>query len=96
MTKDEVIQTLKCMRSEIDNENWLFVGTINPQIVDMAIESLQTDIVRCKDCEYWKGNGTFTINGNGEEEKLCKWWSKFGTINTAESGFCSYGERREP
>lgn len=61
-----------------------------------VVAEWQGELVRCKDCEYWKGDGTFTINGNGEEEKLCKWWSKFGTIKTAESGFCSYGERREP
>ena len=42
MTRDKAIQAWKCMRNEIDNENWLFVGTINPQMVDMAIEALQT------------------------------------------------------
>ena len=51
------------------------------------------DIVRCKECKYWKGDGVFTLNALGEEEKLCKWWSKFGTIRTAETDFCSYGER---
>lgn len=43
MTKEEAMQAWKCMRSEIDNENWLFVGTINPQMVDMAIEALSAE-----------------------------------------------------
>lgn len=41
MTKEEAQQAWKKMRSEIDETNWLFVGTINPQMVDMAIEALQ-------------------------------------------------------
>ena len=41
MTREEAQQAWEKMRSEIDNENWLFVGTINPQMVDMAIEALQ-------------------------------------------------------
>ena len=52
-------------------------------------------LVTCKECKYWKGDGVFTINALGEEEQLCKWWSKFGTIRTAAGDYCSYGERRE-
>ena len=55
MTREEAIQAWEQMRSEIDKENWLFVGTINPLMIDMAIEALQADeveVVRCKDCRY--------------------------------------------
>ena len=40
MTREEAIQAWEQMRSEIDKENWLFVGTINPLMIDMAIEAL--------------------------------------------------------
>ena len=41
MTNEEAIKAWKEMRSEIDSDNWLFVGTINPQMVDMAIKALE-------------------------------------------------------
>ena len=41
MTREEAQQAWEKMRSEIDKENWLFVGTINPQMVDIAIEAIK-------------------------------------------------------
>ena len=41
LTKQQALNALKRMRSEIDKENWLFVGTINPKMVDYAIEALE-------------------------------------------------------
>lgn len=46
MTKEEAQQAWKKMRSEIYETNWLFVGTINPQMVDMAIEALSSEAVQ--------------------------------------------------
>ena len=41
MDKETALQAWKRMRSEIDTDNWLFVGTINPEMVDRAIEALE-------------------------------------------------------
>ena len=43
MTREEAQQAWEKMRSEIDETNWLFVGTINPQMVDIAIEALSAE-----------------------------------------------------
>ena len=44
MDKETALQAWKQMRSEIDPDNWLFVGTINPEMVDRAIEALEAVI----------------------------------------------------
>ena len=44
MDKETALQAWKQMRSEIDSDNWLFVGTINPEMVDRAIEALEAVI----------------------------------------------------
>ena len=44
MDKATALQSWKQMRSEIDPDNWLFVGTINPEMVDRAIEALEAVI----------------------------------------------------
>lgn len=41
MSKEEALQAWKEMLCEIDKENWLFVGTINPQMVEWAIKALE-------------------------------------------------------
>lgn len=51
MTREEAIRAWEQMRSEIDKENWLFVGTINPQMVDMAIEALKREDTMLKEIE---------------------------------------------
>ena len=51
MTREEAIRAWEQMRSEIDKENWLFVGTINPQMVDMALEALKREDTMLKEIE---------------------------------------------
>jgi hypothetical protein len=41
MTKEEALKAWEKMYSEIDKENHLFVGTINPQMVEWAIKALR-------------------------------------------------------
>ena len=41
MTKEEALKAWEKMYSEIDKENYLFVGTINPQMVEWAIKALK-------------------------------------------------------
>lgn len=42
MTNKEALQAWEKLYSEIDKENWLFVGTINPQMVELAIKALDS------------------------------------------------------
>ena len=46
MTKEKALEAWKQMRSEIDSENWLFVGTINPAMVEIAIDAIEESINR--------------------------------------------------
>ena len=41
-----------------------------------------TPLTECKDCEYY-------------HPYYCEIWSKFGTIQTRENGYCYMAERRE-
>lgn len=42
------------------------------------------EVVRCKDCKWH-------INGH-----LCKQLSQYGSIETPQSFYCGFGERRKP
>jgi hypothetical protein len=42
--KVEALEAWKKMLEEIDKDNWLFVGTINPQMVEIAIKALQKEL----------------------------------------------------
>lgn len=55
------------------------------EALDMAIEALSSDaveVVRCKDCIYY-------------HPSFCEIWSKYGTVQTRELGYCYMGERRK-
>ena len=43
MTREEALSAWKQLRNEIEGENHLFVGTINPEMVDLAIAALERD-----------------------------------------------------
>ena len=49
-------------------------------------------VVRCKDCRWWNCENLNYQHNN----HLCRYWSKFGSIDTSADDFCSLGERREP
>lgn len=40
MTNKEAKEAWEKLYAEIDKENWLFVGTINPEMVALAIKAL--------------------------------------------------------
>ena len=44
MTKAEALESFEKLLEEIDKDNWLFIGTINPQMIEMAISSLQKEL----------------------------------------------------
>lgn len=41
MTNKEAREAWEKLYSEIDKDNWLFVGTINPEMVTLAIKALE-------------------------------------------------------
>ena len=43
MTNKEALKAWEKFYAEIDKENWLFVGTINPEMVSLAIEALKKE-----------------------------------------------------
>ena len=46
------------------------------------LPSAQPEITRCKDCIYY-------------HPYYCEIWSKFGTVQTRENGFCYMAERKD-
>ena len=76
MTRAEAIELLR----ELSN----FVATPpeTDEAINMAIEALQTDIVRCKDCKWYENACTFFAADPFERAPMEK------------NDFCSYGERR--
>lgn len=59
-------------------------GYCHPANVAKELEKLpsgEPEIIRCKDCEYF-------------HKSFCEIWSKFGTIQTRENGYCYMAERR--
>ena len=54
------------------------------QIIEVIknVPSAQPEIIYCKDCMYY-------------HPSFCEIWSKFGTVQTKENGFCYMAERRE-
>lgn len=41
MTNEEARKAWEKLYSEIDKDNWLFVGTINPEMVALAIKAFE-------------------------------------------------------
>lgn len=59
----------------------------------MAIEALQTDVVRCKDCRYAMVRTEEEMNKPIKPQPILCEWLCIGVENDA---YCSHGERREP
>ena len=58
MTNEEALIGFQNLYNEINKDNHLFVGTINPEWIQLAIKALeQPQIIRCKDCKYHLGEG---------------------------------------
>ena len=95
MTKEEAIKYLikpVATSTEIGEEKQKEF-----EAYDMAIEALQfvkhfdllkeyqslQEVVRCKNCKHF------------QNEHICQYFSRFGTIETSAYAYCAYGERRE-
>ena len=49
MTKQKALEAWKKMYQEIDKDDWLFVGTINPEMVRIAIDAIEESIDEATD-----------------------------------------------
>lgn len=76
MTREEAIRHLEEWREIISSGK-------RKQVIDMAIEALQKDIVRCKDCDRKLGSTE------------CPCCTKEYHVNE-ETFYCAWGERIEP
>ena len=54
------------------------IGTMLDAVEDYPAADV-VEVVRCKDCINHRKNG------------LCEGWSRYGTINTPDDAFCSWG-----
>lgn len=64
-------------------KKWFDFIELNGDICIDGLNSLPAadvvEVVRCKDCINHRQNG------------LCEGWSRYGTINTPDDAFCSWG-----
>ena len=44
MDKQTALEAWRQMYKEIDKDNWLYVGTINPEMVSIAIEAIEKEL----------------------------------------------------
>lgn len=57
MTRENALDGFNNMLKELEGTNDLFVGTINPELIKMAIYALeQPEIIRCMDCRHIRDN----------------------------------------
>lgn len=89
MTREEAIKRLSDIRANYS----CFDDDERPKYhaLSMAIEALQTDIVRCKDCRHAEHRKQMQNQVYCKRDKL----SPFGAVHD-DDDFCKYGERREP
>ena len=48
----------------------------------VTIETNTKPLIHCKDCKHY------------QNEHICQYFSRFGTIETSSYAFCAYGERK--
>ena len=49
-------------------------------------------VVMCRDCGHWEHERQQIARFGGHKIATCTWWSRnYGTIQTSEGDYCSYG-----
>lgn len=92
MTREEAIKVLDQMKDgfiAVRNGNPVMYGFSDyaMQAFDIAIEALQTDLVRCEKCKHRDNFGCHNpIWGDG--------WANYPSPYPRDEDFCSYGKRR--
>ena len=81
ISRDAVIEILAAMQGRCNTKAALVQNSkIWQQIKDLP--SAQPEIIRCEDCKYYY-------------PAYCEVWSRYGTVQTMEAGYCYMAERRE-
>lgn len=88
MTKEEAIAKCKSIKEYLTAGNPIWSKEEVAEAVDMAIEALQVDLVRCGEC-MWQDKG----ENEREAWNLCAFRPWIYTP-TSDNHFCSCGERR--
>ena len=84
MTREEAKREILFAKREVMADSWI------DKAYDMAIKALaQPEIVRCKDCKYWREHKY------AKETKRYIPFCGFNAIYTKSDDFCSRAERRE-
>jgi hypothetical protein len=53
-------------------------------------------VVMCKDCGHWNKENQHPSKRSRNSVAMCAWFSRnYGTIETSEGDWCSYGYRRD-
>lgn len=80
-------------KEEAREELITFIGTFecpSLEAVEMAIEALQTDIVRCRDCKHWKDYECHCESASTDHEGGASY-----SLDRDANDYCSFGERKE-
>lgn len=87
MTREEALRELIDIRDEATAypDAVCYVTSEDEDALNMAIEALQTEVVRCKDCIQKH------IGGSVTQYYWCDFWDREVDCNNG----CSWGERRE-
>lgn len=90
MTREEAIAMCKSIKKYLTGGNPVWSKEEVAEAMNMAIEALSVDIVKCEECKHgkveiearrpWEGDITCKLDGTDRE------WYK--------GDYCSYGERR--
>lgn len=69
MSYEKALEAFKQLYEDIDKDNWLFVGTINPDMIQVAIDAIES-VIECKSITINPNDcgtiGGWIINENGQ------------------------------
>lgn len=75
-------------------------GTDNCSDCEHPIDDIPSadvrSVVMCKDCGHWNKENQHPSKRSRNSVAMCAWFSRnYGTIETSDGDWCSYGYRRE-
>ena len=82
MTIKDAVQELQYIKDS------LVSCELSYEALDMAIRSLETENVRCRDCRW----NYIHVTPNGNEYHLCKFLNL--AFDNGDDFFCAYGEKK--
>ena len=99
MTTEKAIEMCKSIKHYLTGGNPVWSKEEVAEALDMAIEALQTDIVRCKDCKHWQPHSQHGYDYDDDAfYDYCGLLvpdDDYYAVRRDASDFCSFGERSE-